>query len=323
MDRFSHGVREEIMMNTFVEVAPGVAFLRCAMVNVAAIGDRASWILLDTGLPGYAAAIHEAAVARFGNDARPDAIVLSHGHFDHVGSLHALLDVWPVPVHAHPLEMPYLTGRSPYPPPDPLVGGGSMALISRLYPRGPIDLGSRVSALPSGGRVPAMAEWRWIHTPGHTPGHISLFRDRDRTLLSADALITTKQESALAVLQQRCELHGPPAYFTPDWDAARDSLRALAALHPELIVAGHGQPWGGREMRERLAELAADFDAMERPRFGRYAKQPAIADERGVVMVPPDPLPPLLAGAAALAATAGLVWMAQRHARADLPEGSA
>jgi glyoxylase-like metal-dependent hydrolase (beta-lactamase superfamily II) len=300
-------------MSTFVEVAPGVAFMRCAMVNVAAIGDRSGWVLIDTGLPGYADTICTAAAQRFGGDARPASIFLTHGHFDHVGSLETLLERWDVPVYAHRLEMPYLTGRSPYPPPDPLVGRGSMSLLSRLYPRGPINVGPRLRELPDDGSAPSAAEWRWVHTPGHTPGHVSLFRERDRTLLSADALITTRQESALAVMTQRCELHGPPAYFTPDWDAARESVRRLAALDPALIVAGHGQPWGGDEMRQRLRDLATRFDELERPRLGRYARQPALADETGVLMLPPDPLPSILAGSAAMLAMAGVVWMATRR----------
>jgi glyoxylase-like metal-dependent hydrolase (beta-lactamase superfamily II) len=287
-------------MNRFVEAAQDVAFMRCAMVNVAAVGDRSNWILIDAGLYGYADAIREAADDRFGAGARPAAIVLTHGHFDHVGSLDALLETWDVPVYAHRLEMPYLTGRSPYPPPDPLVGRGSMSLLSRLYPRGPIDISSRVQELPPDGSVPS--------APGYTPGHVALFRDTDRTVLSADALITTKQESAIAVVTQRCELHGPPAYFTADWDGARDSVRRIAALDPARVVPGHGQPWGGDDLRTRLRDLAARFDELERPRLGRYAKQPAIADESGVVMLPPDPLPAMLAGAGAMLAAAGLVW---------------
>src|SRR3954469_25866514 len=203
MDRFSHGDLEKgCAMDGFVEVARDVAFMRCAMVNVAPVRNPSRWVLIDTGLPGYGPAIRRAAEARFGGKP-PDAIVLTHGHFDHVGSLEDLLATWNVPVYAHALEMPYLTGRSPYPPPDPLVGRGAMAILSRLYPRGPIDLGARVHELPSDGSVPDAPDWRWIHTPGHTPGHVALYRDSDRTLISADALITTKQESMLAVMTQR------------------------------------------------------------------------------------------------------------------------
>jgi hypothetical protein len=118
-----------------------------------------------------------------------------------------------------------------------------------------------------------------------------------------------------AVLAQRRELHGPPAYFTQDWDRARDSFRRLAALAPDLIVSGHGQPCGGQEVRDELLSLAEDFDRLERPAFGRYAKQPAIADESGVVMLPRDPLPALLAGAGAMVAAAGLVWAATAAGR--------
>jgi glyoxylase-like metal-dependent hydrolase (beta-lactamase superfamily II) len=293
-----------------MDAAPGVGFLRCAMVNVAAIGDTSRWVLLDAALPGYADTIRRAADERFGHGARPAAIVLTHGHFDHVGSLEALLAVWDVPVFAHRIELPYLTGRSSYPPPDPLVGRGAMSLVSRLYPRGPIDVSGRVNALPSDGSVPDLPGWRWIHTPGHTPGHVSLFRERDRCLLSGDAVVTTKQESLNAVLTQRRELHGPPAYFTQDWASARDSVRQLATLAPATLIAGHGQPMNGESMRAALHELAAHFDERERPHYGRYAKQAAVADETGTVILPPDPLPKLLAGAGAAAAAVGVVWIA-------------
>src|ERR671919_701782 len=90
----------------------------------------------------------------------------------------------------------------------------------------------RIRPLPVDGSIPAMPGWRWIHTPGHSPGHVSLFRDSDRTLIAGDAFVTTKQESAIAALTNRPEIHGPPAYFTPDWTASRRSVERLAALEP-------------------------------------------------------------------------------------------
>src|SRR5690606_25960155 len=116
--------------------------------------------------------------------------ILTHGHFDHVGGIEQLVQEWEVPVYAHPMELPYLTGKSSYPPGDPAVGGGAIAMLSPLYPRGPIDLGPHVQPLPEDGSVPGMAGWRWIATPGHSPGHVALFRDADRTLIAGDALVT-------------------------------------------------------------------------------------------------------------------------------------
>jgi glyoxylase-like metal-dependent hydrolase (beta-lactamase superfamily II) len=150
-----------------------------------------------------------------------------------------------------------------------------MALMSRLYPRGPVNLGDHVRELPSDNSVPNFPEWRWIHTPGHSPGHVSLFRDSDRTLIAGDAFVTTKQESLLAAITQRPELHGPPAYYTTDWDKARDSVRRLAALRPAAIATGHGRPLAGADATERLDVLARDFDSIARPEHGTYVEHPA------------------------------------------------
>lgn len=291
-------------------VVHDVVRLRTLFVNSYLIGEPGGqWGLVDTGLPGYQQQFVRAAEERFG--ARPPAaIVLTHGHFDHVGTVHALADRWNVPVYAHRLELPYLTGKSSYPPPDPLAGG-MMSLVSPLYPRGPIDLRPHVRELPDDGSIPHLPEWRWIATPGHSPGHISLFRDSDRTLLAGDAIVTVRQESLLAVLSQTPELHGPPAYFTPDWDRAWRSVRELVALEPEIAATGHGVPLCGLTLRQQLHALARRFPQRAIPERGRYVPEPAIADEHGVRHVPPSrlrPTPGQVAGMT-LAAIAGLwVW---------------
>src|SRR3954470_5743960 len=256
------------------DVTADLSYQRLAIVNVAyfgasGAGDR-KWVLIDAGLVGTAGLIARAAESRFGPNSRPAAIVLTHGHFDHVGALEELADRWDVPVYAHELELPYLDGRSSYPPPDPTVGGGMMARLSGLFPRGPINVSNRLHTLPADGSVPGMPGWRWIATPGHAPGHISLWRDSDRAVLAGDAFITTRQESAYAAAIQKPEMHGPPTYFTPDWEEARESVRRLAALEPELAVTGHGHAMRGREMTTALHELANRFDEIAVPEHGRY-----------------------------------------------------
>ena len=300
------------------EIARGLAYMRDRIVNLFFVGEPGmadqGWVLVDAGLHGSADRIQQAAEQRFGAGARPTAVVLTHGHFDHVGALETLVERWDVPVYAHALEMPYLTGRSTYPPPDPTVGGGAMARLAKLYPKGPIDLRDRAKELPEDGSVPGMPGWRWVFTPGHAPGHVSLFRDEDRTLVAGDAFVTTKQESAIAVLQQRQEIHGPPMYFTPDWEAARASVERLAELEPALAATGHGVPMKGEAMLRGLRALARDFDRLAKPAKGRYVDRPAVTDERGVVDLPParkDPFPMVVAGVAA--AALGMFLMSRRR----------
>jgi glyoxylase-like metal-dependent hydrolase (beta-lactamase superfamily II) len=257
-------------------VAADLAYKRLALVNIVFYGPEKAedreWVLIDTGISGTARLIVRAAAARFGFDSRPAAIIMTHGHFDHVGSLERLAEFWDVPIYAHSLEHPFLNGTSSYPPPDPKVGGGLMALLSPMYPRGPIDVSPRLKKLAEGD-MPFMPGWRCIHTPGHSPGHISLWRESDRAIIAGDAFITTNQESAYAVVVQRPELHGPPKYYTPDWSSAKESVEKLAALEPDLAITGHGQAMRGPEMRDALHLLANDFDHIAVPEHGRYVTE--------------------------------------------------
>ncbi|HVG02453.1 MAG TPA: MBL fold metallo-hydrolase, partial [Nitrospira sp.] len=204
---------------------------------------------MDSGLPFSSADIVRAARARFGGSGRPSAIIMTHGHFDHAGSLETLANDWEVPVYAHPQEHPFLNGSKSYQPPDPTVGGGLMSMLSPLFPTKPVDVGARLLSLPEDHSVPFMPGWEWIHTPGHSPGHVSFWRESDRSLIAGDACITTKQESAYAAVTQAPEMHGPPMYFTPDWEHARESVKSLATLQPEIIITGHGRAMRGPEMR--------------------------------------------------------------------------
>jgi hypothetical protein len=147
-------------------------------------------------------------------------------------------------------------------------------------------------------------------------------RDTDRTLVAGDAFATTKQESLIAALTQRPEMHGPPMYFTPDWGAARQSLRHLADYAPTSAIAGHGPPMRGERLQMELCQLAAHFDEWARPAHGRYRDRPAITNADGVVDVPP----PMVSGRTiaitglAIGAAVGIAYALSRRDGAHLVE---
>lgn len=279
----------EIAKNLFA-VAPGVWRLKDIFVNVYFVqdGDGMAWALIDAGLKTSYSKIKEAAELLFDKNNRPACIIMTHGHFDHVGSLRKLADEWNVPIYAHHLELPYLTGASSYPPPDPAVGGGIMPFLSLLFPRSPIDVEDRLNDLPEDESVPYLPEWKWIHTPGHAPGHISIFRESDKVLIAGDAVVTTRQESARAIMTQKKVFSGPPKYFTADWGKAATSVRSLVALQPKVIATGHGQSYYGTEAKKELNKLSKNFWKLGMPESGRYVSEPALANETGIIYIPPS-----------------------------------
>ncbi len=260
--------------NKYTEVAPGIWGMKIVFVNIYMIATGPQeWVLVDAGLKGSACRIKKMAEELFGEDNPPSAIILTHGHFDHVGALQELLKIWNVQVYAHLQEIPYLTGQSSYPPADPSVGGGLMSILSVLYPNKPINLGTHVHALAKDGSLPKMPDWMYIHSPGHTPGHISLFRGRDKVLIAGDAFVTTQAESAISVFSNRKKLSGPPKYFTPNWISAALSVRKLRDLRPSIALTGHGPTMEGEELTEGLEELVEHFKEIAIPRTGRYVNE--------------------------------------------------
>jgi glyoxylase-like metal-dependent hydrolase (beta-lactamase superfamily II) len=252
---------------TGVEVSEDLYYWTNQIVNVCFYGIPGSkeWVLIDCGMPHSKHKIMEAAEERFGHSGKPRAIVLTHGHFDHVGSLEPLLEEWDVPVYAHELEIPYLNGERDYPEGDPTVDGGLVSELSPIYPHHGIDVSDRLEPLPANEEVPFMTGWKWVHTPGHTTGHISLYRKSDGALIAGDAFVTVKQESLYRVVLQKKEISGPPKYFTMDWKAAKDSVATLIQLNPQVAVTGHGEVMAGKELQEALRQLLERFEEIALP----------------------------------------------------------
>jgi glyoxylase-like metal-dependent hydrolase (beta-lactamase superfamily II) len=255
-----------------VEILPDLYCHTVQIVNILLVGDpeKKDFVLVDAGMPDSANEIISVTEERFGPNSRPKAIILTHGHFDHVGAIIELVNHWEVPVYAHELEMPFLTGQRSYPEPDSTVEGGMVAKMSPLFPNEAIDLGNHVEKLPSDGTVPHMQGFRWIHTPGHSPGHVSLFREKDRALIVGDAFVTVKQESLYKVFTQEQEISGPPRYLTTDWQASKQSVEKLKALKPSVAVTGHGLPMRGELLSKSLDKLVREFDRIAVPDYGKY-----------------------------------------------------
>jgi glyoxylase-like metal-dependent hydrolase (beta-lactamase superfamily II) len=255
-----------------IQVLPDIYSHTVQIVNIMLVGEPGSqdFVLVDAGMPESADEIIAVVEERFGAGSKPKAIILTHGHFDHVGAIIELVEKWKVPVYAHELEIPFLTGQMSYPEPDPTVEGGMVAKMSPMFPNEPVDLGSHVDKLPSDGTVPHMPGFKWIHTPGHSPGHVSFFRESDRALIAGDAFVTVKQEYLYKVLTQEQEISGPPRYLTTDWKAAKESVVTLQSLKPTVAVTGHGLPMTGELLAESLDKLVREFDTIAVPEYGKY-----------------------------------------------------
>lgn len=258
-----------------VELLTDLYYHTIQIVNIVFVGDPGTkdFVLVDAGTPKSANEIISITEDRFGTDVRPKAIILTHGHFDHVGSIIELVRYWDIPVFAHEMEIPFLMGKKSYPDPDASVEGGMVAKMSPLFPNEPINLKTNVNNLPPEGQVPHLPGFRWIHTPGHSPGHVSLFREEDGVLIAGDAFVTVKQESLYKVMKQEKEISGPPRYLTTDWKAARESVEKLASLNPSIGITGHGPHMTGEELTSNLDKLVREFDEIAVPDHGKYVDE--------------------------------------------------
>jgi len=284
-------------------IAPRVHQLNLGFVNAYAIETlEESWVLVDSGLKINLAAL-QSLESHFGKP--PIALLLTHGHIDHAGSAKELAEAWNLKIYASKMEKPFLTGQSIYPPYDPTVGG-PLAQMSRIFPNAMFNFTGRLELYPDDGTLPFLSGWQVIDTPGHTPGHVSLWHEDDRVLLAGDALCTADFDSYLGMATQKKQFARGGSPFTPDWEASKTSVGKLADLEPSIVAAGHGQPISGADVADQMREFERHFEA---PQHGRYVAEAARFDENGVTYLPPAPRDDFGKNAAKIGGAAALLML--------------
>ena len=223
------------MQETPVEDVQRLALAPRGALNAYLIGD----VLVDAGLPGQGAAV----VRMLG--ARPiSRHVLTHPHLDHAGGSARVCRALGLKGAAcGGADLADLrAGRSPDLALRPRLQSLSRAL-GRFTPVAATELADGETVGPGFVVVP---------TPGHTPGHLSLWRAADRVLIAGDAVM------GMHPLSGRPDLRLPPRFDQPDPAAVRASARRLAALEPRVVFFGHGLPL--TNAADRLHAFAATLD---------------------------------------------------------------
>ncbi len=203
--------------------------------------------VVDAGLPGQAEAIG-AALAEAGIGVRDlRLLIFTHQDLDHIGSGAALVRQSGARVMAHPADAPYIEGelRPLKVTPEMLERRPQMReVLERLEPVG-ID-----EYLEDGTRLDLASGIRVIFTPGHTPGHLSLYLERPKVLVAGDALTA-----------EGGHLNGPNASMTLDVREAARSVGRLADLDVKTIVCYHGGVVGedaNGQLRRVVQELSRE-----------------------------------------------------------------
>ena len=188
-------------------------------VNTYLVGD----VLVDTGIRTSAKKIKEAI-----GDRTLVAIALTHAHGDHGGSARKLsnelgLPVWVGAADREAAETGKVVAKSPYDKPGLSLIAGAMGNMPSVQVARDLREGDELTA-----------GFRVLDTPGHSPGHVSFWRESDRVLICGDVFFNMNLVTTAPGLRQ------PPGPFTVDPPLNRKSERRLAELEAAVAGFGHG-----------------------------------------------------------------------------------
>ncbi|MFZ0043450.1 MAG: nuclear transport factor 2 family protein [Solirubrobacteraceae bacterium] len=216
-------------------IADGVWLVRGGVplkaMNVYLIEDGDGVTVFDAGISSMAAGLR-AAAARLGGVKR---VVLGHADADHRGAAPAL----EAPVYCHPQERAAAESDNSF---------RDYMVLDRLKPWArpyfhrmlPAWDGGAVQIAGAVAEGDEVAGFRVVDVPGHAPGLIALFREKDRMALVSDLVYTIDAETG-----RKGGPRLPHPAFNLDAEQARAAIRKLAALNPSVVWAGHADPVTG------------------------------------------------------------------------------
>jgi glyoxylase-like metal-dependent hydrolase (beta-lactamase superfamily II) len=209
--------------------------------RVYVIADPDGLTLIDASIPPAVGPILNQIKALGKQPSDVKRILITHAHPDHVGDLPKLKALTGAQIVASAIEQPVIEGKMAVPRVDlaKLKGPIKFRPPHTMYKPTPVDL-----PLQGGETLPVLGGLHVIHTPGHSPGHLSFWQPEKRLLFCGDVLFNAPKFSL------------PPAFLTVDMDEDKRSVRKLAELGPEVICFGHGQP-----MTQNAAQRLRDFAA--------------------------------------------------------------
>lgn len=232
--KIANGV-EMLEISANLTLGPGI-------LHPVLIWDQDEAILVDTGLPGQLPQIMEAVEKAGVPFAKLSKIIITHHDLDHVGSLTRILKESPhkIAVLAHEQEKPYIQGEQ-----LPIKIAQSKTIPEEQLEKIKLIYGNKVDRMVTDGEeLPCCGGMIVIYTPGHTPGHISLFLKESKILITGDAMNVVDGK-----------LLGPAPQFTFDMAMAVNSLKKLTPYEIETVICYHGGLYKGHVNR-RIAELA-------------------------------------------------------------------
>lgn len=162
-------------------------------------------------------------------------VVLTHAHADHVGGVAALLERHPFKIYAHPKEIRVLQGQEAAKSFKGLKGFLMECIHEQILPWPPMEA---VFPLEPQKPLRGLAHWQILHTPGHTPGGLSLFNPGKQVLICGDVIRNKKGRLSL-----------PEACYNSNGTSLRRTIEELAKLDTDILCPGHGPVMRGGAFR--------------------------------------------------------------------------